>query len=307
MTNVVCPSCRGPLGRDADGALTCRTCSVTYPVRGGVDILLPPAEWTAAEEQSRRDGWHMERYNSARRSSPLVRIYYDWWVRRLLSCVPRDSVGMILELMCGGAEICRRLPPRFTEALALDANAWVLERAAKDLLSSGERRVRLVCGTVLHLPIPDRSVPVVIVQGGLHHVRRDLGSVLEEVRRVLEPGGRLIASEPADDNPLIHAIRRWQYRRSEMLGRDPDEGGFSRQELERALAGAGMRLESYQRFGFVAYPLLCNMDVLPLLSGISAPWVGRALVFLDEMLERMPLIRGLAFANIFTATPVASS
>jgi SAM-dependent methyltransferase len=49
------------------------------------------------------------------------------------------------------------------------------------------------------LPVRNESCDVAIVQGGLHHlpdVVADLPVVIEEVRRVLKPGGRFVVVEP---------------------------------------------------------------------------------------------------------------
>ena len=49
------------------------------------------------------------------------------------------------------------------------------------------------------LPFDDASCDVIIVQGGLHHLPKlpeDLTQTIQEVRRVLRPGGRFIAVEP---------------------------------------------------------------------------------------------------------------
>jgi SAM-dependent methyltransferase len=49
------------------------------------------------------------------------------------------------------------------------------------------------------LPLADGSHDVAIVQGGLHHLPTlpdDLARVLEEVRRILRPGGLFVAVEP---------------------------------------------------------------------------------------------------------------
>jgi SAM-dependent methyltransferase len=128
-----------------------------------------------------------------------------------------------------------------------------------------------------------------------------LGDILTEIHRVLRPGGVLVGSEPANDHPLTHAVREWQYRRSAMQGNDPDEEGFDRAGLAALLADAGLRLDRYRQFGFIAYPLMGNTDLVPLLRRARAPLLGRALMRLDALLERVPLVRDLAWASLFRA------
>ncbi|HZU34677.1 MAG TPA: class I SAM-dependent methyltransferase, partial [Gemmataceae bacterium] len=223
------------------------------------------------------------------------------WVKRILREVPPNRRARLLELMCGEAEICRRLPSSFGSALALDFNVRMVEAAAADLRAAGEQRVQVVCGTAARLPVASSSISAVVIQGGLHHARPLLKQILAEIHRVLEPGGVLVGSEPANDHPLTRAIRHWQYRHSRLQGHDPDEDGFSRAELAAALDNAGLRLERYRQFGFVAYPLLGNTDIVPWLSRLGSRWCGQALLGMDWLLEHIPGIRRLAWTSIFRA------
>jgi ubiquinone/menaquinone biosynthesis C-methylase UbiE len=77
-----------------------------------------------------------------------------------------------------------------------------------DLSPTLARRFRGNAGYVVadarRLPFADASRDVVSIQGGLHHLpaREDLRQVLAEARRVLRPGGRLLAVEPWLDSFL---------------------------------------------------------------------------------------------------------
>jgi ubiquinone/menaquinone biosynthesis C-methylase UbiE len=67
-----------------------------------------------------------------------------------------------------------------------------------------EGEASYVVGDARRLPFADASRDVLSIQGGLHHLpgRPDLGQVLTEARRVLRPGGRLLAIEPWLDSFL---------------------------------------------------------------------------------------------------------
>jgi ubiquinone/menaquinone biosynthesis C-methylase UbiE len=264
-------------------------------------VLLSEEEWERSQARAEDEKRSAESYYGARAISPLNIMYYDHWVSSMLHEIPKGCKGPLVELMCGRAEISRRLPPRFQTALAMDWNTCVVEQAARDLARVGEKRVTVVCGTVRRLPLPDETAGVVMVQGGLHHVRAFLSEVLAEVARVLRPHGVLIAAEPANDHWLTRRIRHWQYSRSRALGNDPDEGGFTEPELREALAQHGLRLERYRFSGFVAYPLMGNTDLVPLLARIRSRALGRALLALDWFLEHIPFLRRMAWTSIFRA------
>lgn len=298
---LVCPLCRAPLQPTAGGGWRCAACSADFPPRAGVPVLLSEEEWRACRAHLDTEAVARDAYARARRSAPLTVRYFDWWVGRMLGEIPADLGGPFVELMCGGAEMCRRLPPRFTAALALDLDIDMLEQAARDLAAAGERRVTLVCASAARVPLPDACTPVVVVQGALHHARPILGDILREIHRILTPGGVLVGSEPADDHPLTRAVRRWQYHRSALQGNDPDEEGFDRAALAAVLGAAGLRLDRYRQFGFVAYPLMGNTDLVPLLRRARSRALGSALLALDELLERVAGLRRLAWASLFRA------
>ena len=298
---LVCPACRAPLRSTEAAALRCDACGADFPRRAEVPVLLSEEEWRGCRAHLDEEVVARAAYAQARRSAPLTVRYFDRWVGRMLGEIPAALDGPFVELMCGGAEVCRRLPERFTTALALDLDVDMVEQAARDLAAAGERRVVVVCGTAARLPLPDACTSVVVVQGALHHARPVLASVLAEIHRILRPGGVLVGSEPANDHPLTHAVRNWQYRRSALQGNDPDEEGFDRAGLAALLAAAGLHLDRYQQFGFIAYPLMGNTDLVPLLRRTSSRALGSALMGLDALLERVPLVRDLAWASLFRA------
>jgi SAM-dependent methyltransferase len=288
-------------------ALGCASCAAVFPARAGVPVLLSEEEWRTCRSHLDDEAGIRAAYARARRSAPLTVRYFDCWVARMLDEIPSSLDGELVELMCGGAEVCRRLPARFTAALALDLDVDMVEQAARDLAARGERRVTLVCGTAARVPLPDACTSVVVVQGALHHARPVLGDILREIHRILKPGGVLVGSEPANDHPLTRAVREWQYRRSAHQGNDPDEEGFDRGALAALLGAAGLRLDRYRQFGFIAYPLMGNTDLVPLLRTVRSPALGTALLKLDELLERVPGVRGLAWASLFRAFKAAPS
>lgn len=305
---LVCPQaaphggrCGAPLQATAEDGLRCPACGAEFPRRAAVPVLLSAEEWQACRHHLDDESTVRDNYARARRAAPLTVRYFDWWIGRMLAEIPPQFAGNFVELMCGGAEVCRRLPARFTAGLALDLDVDMVEQAARDLAAAGDRRIRFVCGTAARVPLPDACTSVVVVQGALHHARPVLPDILREISRLLRPGGVLVGSEPANDHPLTRAVREWQYRRSVHQGNDPDEEGFDRAQLGTLLADAGLRLDRYRQFGFVAYPLMGNTDLVPLLREARSPALGTALLRLDELLERIPGVRGMAWASLFRA------
>ena len=85
------------------------------------------------------------------------------------------------------------------------------------------------------LAFPDGHFDAVIGWGILHHL--DLGRALDEVARVLAPGGVMVFSEPLDMNPVARLVRRLTPK-----ARTPDEIPFRAAELAAIRARFDVRV-----------------------------------------------------------------
>lgn len=103
---------------------------------------------------------------------------------------PRDA--RVVELFCGrgnGLVALERMG--FTHIEGVDRSAALVARY--------QGRAKCHIADCRSLPLPSASRDVVVVQGGLHHLERlpeDLDRTLDEMQRVLCPGGRALVVEP---------------------------------------------------------------------------------------------------------------
>lgn len=109
----------------------------------------------------------------------------EWaWVRSALSRCPAPP--SVLDLGCGTGALLRAMEPFISAGVGCDVSEGMLTRArerARDL-----QRLRFVHAPEPTLPFADRSFDVVISFLSFRYL--DWSSILEEVRRVLAPGGR---------------------------------------------------------------------------------------------------------------------
>lgn len=103
---------------------------------------------------------------------------------------PRDAT--VVEIFCGRGNGLRALESLgFTNLIGVDLS--------ETLLRSYDGPAQLYVGDCRNLKFDPRSIDIVIVQGGLHHLPDlvgDLDLTLREVQRVLRPGGLFVAIEP---------------------------------------------------------------------------------------------------------------
>ena len=157
----------------------------------------------------------------------------------LASLVPLDGQRLI-ELGCGAAGLARRLVERHAGASVLGLE--VDERQhAKNLASDAPPGLSFQAGGAQAIPFPDARFDGALMLKSLHHVPMPLmDPALDEVRRVLVPGGWLYVSEPVYAGALNEVIRLFN-----------DEGevrAAAQQALDRAIAAGGWQQADERRF-----------------------------------------------------------
>ncbi|MFC4494684.1 class I SAM-dependent methyltransferase [Streptomyces ovatisporus] len=108
--------------------------------------------------------------------------------------------GPVLDLACGSAPLRAVLPD--ADWAGIDSSTGELARAA------GQGRGPLVRGSADALPVASGAVDAVCASMCLP-VLTPLGQVLDEVRRVLRPGGMLAVLVPARMGPMPSGLLGW--------------------------------------------------------------------------------------------------
>jgi SAM-dependent methyltransferase len=125
---------------------------------------------------------------------------------RALGAAAWPADAGILELFCGrGGGLAALEGLGFRHAFGIDLS--------HELIAKYRGRVPCCVADCRVLPVRSASRDVVIVHGGLHHLQElseDLERVVDEVRRVLKPGGLFIVVEPWSTPflGLVHRVAR---------------------------------------------------------------------------------------------------
>jgi ubiquinone/menaquinone biosynthesis C-methylase UbiE len=208
--------------------------------------------------------WNWDSPSGRRRAARRASIFVE--------CCGLAPGRRALELGCGTGVFLERVAPCGAEIVGLDLSA--------DLLAKARSRVAAAANVVLHrgnaesLPYADASFDAVYGSSVLHHL--DLDRALQEVLRVLRPGGRCAFTEPNIVNPQV-ALMFHLGLTKKYFGVSPDEMAFSRLRALRSLRRAGFVEPEARPFDFLhpATPeSLCD-----------------ALDRLGRRLERLPLVR----------------
>lgn len=141
--------------------------------------------------------------------------------KALLSLLPKDNLGDVLDVGTGTGKVLSMLGPRAEQAVGIDASREMLALARANLDAAGLRQCQVRHGDMYMLPVPSQSFDVVTVHQVLHYAD-DPASAIGEAARALRPGGRLIVVDFAPHQQEFmrdeHAHRRLGFADADMQG-----------------------------------------------------------------------------------------
>lgn len=198
-----------------------------------------------------------------------------WWFRgrrrllgRLIRELDLDSLERVLDVGCGAGANLRLLSDLGLPGVTgLDLNRASIRFCREKGLGEIEQ------GDLKHLPFADESFDLVLATDVLEHVDEDLCAV-EEIRRVLRPGGTALISVPAFpslwglQDEISHHHRR--YRRDPFL---------------EMLHKGGLEVERSFHFNTILFaPIWLVRQILGMFPGvvenensINTPWLNAVL------------------------------
>ncbi|ARU59549.1 type 11 methyltransferase [Oleiphilus messinensis] len=131
----------------------------------------------------------------------LSKEYVDDWIVK--NCKDR----VFLDYACGnGSNAIKAAQAGAKLAIGLDISRVSVENAKAEAKRLGlEDNTYFVQADAENTKLPNDAIDSVICSGMLHHL--DLSYAFPELRRILRPGGKILAVEALDYNPLIKLYR----------------------------------------------------------------------------------------------------
>jgi SAM-dependent methyltransferase len=199
---------------------------------------------------------------------PNAQYAEDYWSRQLERCVPDREV---LEIGCfDGSRLLQYKQMGAKRITGIDISDVLVEKA----------RARGCDAQVMdggHLQFPDASFDTVIGGAVLHHL--DYDRAIQEIHRVLRPGGTAVFTEPLRGNPA------WKlFRALTPNARTESELPLSREQIERA-----DRLFHKPTHCFVGLASTAIGSVTSFLPVSDRNWALRIADSVDRRLARGPL------------------
>ena len=160
-----------------------------------------------------------------------------WLEDRLWALGP---AGLVLDLGCGRGYWLERMVAKGLQPVGVEYDE------ARTALAA--RHAPVVVSDATRLPLDAGSVGLVWCIHVLHHLHEP-AAVLEEIRRVLKPGGHLILAETVEDNPIVRVGRNlWPH----WDGVDV-HARFTASSLLSMLRAAGLVVVDHRQHGLVSF------------------------------------------------------
>jgi SAM-dependent methyltransferase len=213
---ILCPACGGPLRAQKSGSWTCDRCPSTYRgLRGIPDLRIEDdlyldnaADWAIAERLDAEFDRHDFEGLLARffeLSGDVPEADRGRYARHIRTAPGRvggwiDVMGEVgqgpgLDLGCGSGSFLASTGANGRRWVGVDiAMRWLIV-ARKRLDEDGLNGTMLVCGESERLPFEDGRFAAVVSGDVIEHVR-DQAATIEEMYRVLAPGGRAMFATP---------------------------------------------------------------------------------------------------------------
>ncbi|MDB4737530.1 class I SAM-dependent methyltransferase [Verrucomicrobiales bacterium] len=126
--------------------------------------------------------------------------YVDNWIKE------NANGKVFLDYACGnGINAMKASADGAALSLGFDISDVSVKNAREDAINQNLSDIRFFQADAENTLLPDNSIDSIICCGMLHHL--DLSYAFPELRRILKPGGKILAVEALDYNPLIKLYR----------------------------------------------------------------------------------------------------
>lgn len=221
QTLIACPICHGSLDFHRE-AYRCPECGVDFPIIEGIPVLLPDSSVAEHDELEHAHGGHKRAQAAYYDSDDAAEFeiqrpngapaFYEWLMREKFKySLPDRGRGSRWEVsrslaltVCGGSGMeAQFLAEVGFDVIASDISLGAARRCRERARRYGLQLFSLVAD-VEHLPFRDRSIPLVYVHDGLHHLDNPMAGLAEMMRVAADA---ISLTEPAEAAATAVAVR----------------------------------------------------------------------------------------------------
>lgn len=193
---LICPACHGDLAV-ADGRLYCPACGNTYPVAGRIPVMI---------SEPSNDGFGHDLYHAQLEGNFFEKVFHNNRIdtlMRLITCELGIKPGSrALDVGCNTGPMLVPLRRAGYEVVGIDISVDDVQQAERYLEQAGLSSGLLSVADGTRLPFRDHSFDLILLIDILEHTDH-ADRVVAEARRLLAPGGMVIATVPWAYHPFV--------------------------------------------------------------------------------------------------------
>ncbi|HEX8957479.1 MAG TPA: class I SAM-dependent methyltransferase, partial [Burkholderiaceae bacterium] len=165
-------------------------------------------------------------------------------LQRLAQLLQGRHEAQVLDVGCGAGHVSFAVAPQVGQVTAYDLSPQMLGVVAQEAARRGLHNIVTKRGVAEQLPFADAAFDCVLTRFSAHHWS-DLAASLNEVRRVLKPGGRFFAIDVmAPGEPLFDT----HLQCVELLRDVSHVRNYSHAQWQQQLHAAGFAVEADSRW-----------------------------------------------------------
>lgn len=214
-------------------------------------------------------------------SGRFMRLSRSRAARQVLKWVGPFAGTRVLSLGSGDSFIESAVATEAEELIAIDLSAKAIAVAR----TKAPPKFHFLVGDATNQPFRPASFDIILAFGFLHHVPAVIPTIMSQAYQTLRPGGVFLSMDPSARR--LAQLGRWLTPGAWRKYHSPEEHELDPDFVAGCASTAGFDDVRIRLYDFIANPIAW---VVP---GLPNP-LGRAILALDEVALRVPLLRRLA-------------
>jgi ubiquinone/menaquinone biosynthesis C-methylase UbiE len=196
-----------------------------------VDVNLPKEGMIFQREQYQKGG--------------IGRWYWDYRDKKILDCIKEEK--QIVDIGCGEGILMDKILQKFPEKTILGIDA-----SSENIEICKAHNLNVYYGNVYELPLDNEFVDCVLFIEVIEHIYNP-ELAIEEIRRILKKGGKLILLFPHDS--VFKLARLITFKFEEAFYNAGHVAQWTLKEIGRLLESSGFRIVSKKNIPFYLWPI----------------------------------------------------